>query len=73
MSCYFRHMKDVMEEVGIEITPDNKKEIDVILHGIVDVEYKNCSPAWKKIKEMVKGDPAEREKFVEKLKEVLEG
>ena len=72
MSCYFRHMKDVMEEVGIEITPHNKKEIDRILHGIVDVEYKNCSPAWKKIKEMVKGDPVERELFVQKLKAAIE-
>ena len=72
MSCYFRHMKDVMDEVGVEITPDNKKDIDRILHGIVDVEYKNCSPAWKKIKEMVKGDPAERERFVEKLKAVID-
>ena len=49
MSCYFRHMKDVLDEVGVEITPDNKKEIDAILHRIVDVEYKNCSTAWKKI------------------------
>ena len=73
MSCYFRHMKDVLDEVGVEITPANKKEIDAILHGIVDVEYKNCSPAWKKIKEMVKGDPADRERFVEKLKAALQG
>ncbi|MGD8353933.1 MAG: hypothetical protein PVJ01_07170 [Pseudomonadota bacterium] len=68
MSCYFRHMKDILDEVGVEITPANKKEIDAIIHQIVDVKYKNCSPAWKKIKEMVKGDPAKRELFVEKLK-----
>ncbi|UCF89008.1 MAG: hypothetical protein JSV70_01805 [bacterium] len=73
MSCYFRHMKDVLDEVGVEITPGNKKEIDRILHGIAGVEYKNCSPAWKKIKEMVKGDPADREQFVEKLKAALQG
>ena len=73
MSCYFRHMKDVLDEVGVEITPANKKEIDAILHGIVDVEYKNCSAAWKKIKEMVKGDPADQELFVDKLKTALEG
>jgi hypothetical protein len=64
-------MKDVLEEVGVEITPENKKEIDAILHGIVGVDYKNCSPAWKKIKEMVKGDPAERERFVVKLRSAV--
>lgn len=71
MSCYFRHMKDVLDEVGVTVTTENKKEIDRILHGIVDVDYKNCSPAWKKIKEMVKGNEAEREKFIGKLKKAL--
>jgi hypothetical protein len=66
-------MKDVLDEVGVTVTPGNKKEIDRILHGIVDVDYKNCSPAWKKIKEMVKGDLAGRERFVEKLKTALQG
>jgi hypothetical protein len=65
-------MKDVLDEVGVEITPENKKEIDRILHGIAGVEYKNCSPAWKKIKEMVKGDPADRERFIKELKSAVE-
>lgn len=73
MSCYFRHMKDILDEVDVEIIPENKKEIDRILHGIVDVEYKNCSAAWKKIKEMVKGDPADRERFVRKLSAAVKG
>ena len=73
MSCYFRHMKDVLDEVGVEITPANKKEIDRILHGIAGVDYKNCSPAWKEIKGMVKGDPADRALFVRKLKAALKG
>lgn len=73
MSCYFRHIKDIIQEVGIEITPENRKEIDRILHGIVGVEYKNCSSAWRRIKEMVKGEPSKRERFVEKLKEALSG
>lgn len=25
MSCYFRHMKDVLKEAGIEVTRENKK------------------------------------------------
>ena len=67
MSCYFRHMKDVLDEVGVEVTPKNKKEVDRIIHELVAVEYKNCSPAWAAIKERIKGDPAAREEFVRKL------
>lgn len=71
MSCYFRHIKDVMEEVGVEITPANKKEVDRVLHGIAGVPYKDCSSAWKQIREMVKGDPGKREEFVMRLRSAL--
>jgi len=71
MSCYFRHMKDVMEEAGIEITPENKKEIDRIIHELVEVEYKTCSPTWKGVKERIRGDEASRSHFVTRLKEKL--
>ena len=73
MSCYFRHMKDILEEVGVEVTKENKKETDRIIHGIVDVEYKNCSPAWKAVKEYIKGDNKARTQFVKRVKKELKG
>jgi uncharacterized protein YeaO (DUF488 family) len=69
MSCYFRHMKEVFEEAGVKITKENKKEIDRILHSLVDVEYKNCSPTWKAIKEQIKGDDKAWNRFVKRLKD----
>ena len=42
MSCYFRHMKDIFEEAGINVTESNKKEVDKAIHKIVNVSYKNC-------------------------------
>lgn len=71
MSCYFRHMKDILDECGIEVTKDNKKEIDRILHGLVNVEYKNCSPAWKLIKEHIKTNENARNAFIKKLRKEL--
>ncbi|MFC1823560.1 hypothetical protein ACFL9T_12690 [Thermodesulfobacteriota bacterium] len=72
MSCYFRHMKDVLEEAGVEVTKDNKKEIDRIIHRLVEVEYKNCSPTWKSVKEHIKGDEKTRNLFVKSLKKELQ-
>ena len=43
-------MKLVFEQIGIEVTPENKKEIDKKIHSFVGVEYKNCSATWKAIK-----------------------
>ena len=68
MSCYFRHMKEVFEEAGVEITKENKKEIDRLLHGLMDVEYKACPATWKAIKDQIKGDDKAKKRFVEKLK-----
>jgi hypothetical protein len=67
MSCYFRHMKDIFEEAGIEITPDNKKELDRIIHGIMEVGYKDCSPTWSAIKERIMSDEKAKKKFVNEL------
>jgi ribosomal protein L17 len=64
-------MKDVLEEAGIEITKDNKKEIDRIIHGLVDVAYKDCSPTWKKVKEHIKTDEAARNQFIKDLKKQI--
>ena len=71
MSCYFRHMKDVLEEAGIEVTRDNKKNIDRVIHDLVDIEYKNCSPAWKAVKEHIKKDEEARKRFIKRLKAKL--
>jgi len=61
-------MKDVLAEAGIEVTTENKKEIDRIIHEMVDVDYKNCSPTWKGVKEHIKQDEKARNRFIEILK-----
>lgn len=68
MSCYFRHLEDIFEETGIEVTKDNKKEIDRVIHGLVNVPYKNCPPTWKAVKEQIRGDTRARKQFAERLK-----
>ena len=69
MSCYIRHMQEVLEKAGIEVTKENRKNIDIAIHKIVDLKYKNCPDAWKKIKEIFKGiDEAKKNDFIIKLR-----
>ena len=42
MSCYLRHLKDILSEAGIEVTAANRKEIDRAFHQITGVPYKEC-------------------------------
>ena len=71
MSCYFRHMKDILDEAGIEVTKENKKEVDEIIHRLVNEDYKNCSPTWKAVKEKIKGDEKVRGQFITQLKKAF--
>ena len=67
MTCYFRHkqMKEIFEKAGVEITKENRKQIDRVIHSIVGVDYKNCSATWKAVKLKLSDND---EMFIDKLK-----
>ena len=50
MTCYFRHLKEIFDKAGIEVTKENKKELDRAIHAHRGVEYKDCSSTWKAVK-----------------------
>jgi len=67
MSCYLRHIKDILGEAGIEVTPANRKQVDRLLHEIAGVPYKDCPQTWKRLKQ-VTGDEQKRQEFISHLK-----
>lgn len=69
MSCYFRHIPELLKEAGLTVTPANKKLVDQLIHRLVQVEYKNCPGAWKRVKAH-RDDPALRKKLVAALKKM---
>ena len=42
MPCYFRRIKSVLAEAGIEATPASKRQIDQAIHRLMGVDYKDC-------------------------------
>lgn len=68
MTCYFRHLEAVFEKAGINVTKDNKREIDKVIHSIVGIEYKNCSAIWKEVKKRLGED---EKSFISTLREAL--
>ena len=68
MTCYFRHIQDVFKKAGIEVSTENKREIDRVIHAVVGAEYKNCPATWSEVKKRI----AENEEgFVSELKKAL--
>lgn len=52
----------------VEVTQENRKEIDGIIHRIVRAKYKNCPVAWAQVKKRIAEDEAG---FVFELKQAL--
>jgi len=61
-------MNSIFEQLGIEVTPENKREVDQKIHNLVGVEYKNCSATWKVIKDRMASDEKE---FLADLRKAL--
>ena len=66
MTCYFRHLKEVFSKADVEVTSENKREIDKVIHGLVGVEYKQCPDVWREIKKRLAQDEAG---FISSLKQ----
>jgi hypothetical protein len=71
MSCYFRHIEDILQAAGITVTKENRKQVDEAVHQAVGVAYKNCPVTWKKIKEDIKGDSQKRQVLIEQLRRAV--
>lgn len=68
MTCYFRHISHIFEELGIDVTKEKKRGIDMAIHEMVGVDYKNCSAAWKEVKKRLAED---EERFIASLSDAL--
>jgi hypothetical protein len=66
MSCYLRHMEDVLREAGIELTRSNRKTVDAIVKGLSG--QKSCSSAWKEVKSAL-ADPRRRQGLIGNLRQ----
>jgi len=71
MSCYFRHLNELFDKAGIEVTPANKKQVDQAIHHLVHVHYKECPQVWKKLKQEILTNQAKRQDFMDKLRAVM--
>ncbi len=71
MSCYFRHLRDIFDEAGIEVNSGNRRQIDQAVHQMVGTEYKDCSGTWKKVKQQITASEQSRQDFLAKLRETV--
>jgi len=56
MTCYFGHLEAIFGKAGIEVTKENKKRIDRVIHAVVGVDYPNCPQTWRGFKRRISED-----------------
>jgi len=61
-------MKEMFAELGVEVTPENRKEIDRRIHSLLGVQYKDCPTTWKHVKARLADN---REAFINELRTQL--
>ncbi|HXZ23483.1 MAG TPA: hypothetical protein VEH08_01980 [Methanomassiliicoccales archaeon] len=66
MSCYLRHLDEVLNLAGIEVNKENRRKVDEAVHRVAGVKYKSCESAWKQIKRMMAED---RELLADRIRE----
>ncbi len=71
MSCYFRHLKNIFAEVGINVIPGNRKQIDQAIHQLVGTSYKDCPGTWRKLKQEIMADERKRQEFIIRLRNAV--
>jgi len=56
VTCYFRHLQKVFSKAGIVVTDENKRELDITIHSVAGVPYKDCSAVWREVKKRLVDD-----------------
>jgi hypothetical protein len=52
MSCYTRHLDEVLDMLGWEHSEANKKRLDREIRTAFSMEEKPCNEVWTRIKEI---------------------
>ena len=68
MSCYTRHLEGLFQEVGIEDTKANRKDIDSHIRATLGMKEKHCPTVWKEVKTRL-NDVERRKDLVASLRE----
>ena len=54
MSCYLRHLDDVVAATGLKLGPENRKEVDRTVKELLGLP--ECPDAWREVKKRLADD-----------------
>jgi len=68
MTCYVKHLSEIMRRAGAENTYENKQLLDGIVREVLSMERNDCPEVWAKVKSiMFSGNAEEKKQFADKV------
>jgi hypothetical protein len=68
MTCYVKHLGEIMRRAGAENTYENKQMLDSIVRQVLVMERNDCPDVWKRVKSiMFSGNDGEKKEFEDKV------
>jgi predicted Fe-Mo cluster-binding NifX family protein len=64
-------LNSIFNEAGIKVTSANRRQVDQAIHQIVEIDYKDCPAAWKKLKQDLIRDEKKRREFIQELRSAI--
>lgn len=56
MSCYLRHLTKPLEQAGIILNKENRKQADQLVRAWAGQEGVQCNHAWRQVKVKISAD-----------------
>lgn len=66
MSCYLRHVSDLIADACIELTKENREAVDHAIRRAIGKSDCHCPEVWKEVKAWLAAD--RRQELVDGLK-----
>jgi len=72
MTCYVKHISEIMRRAGAENTYENKKILDSVVREVLGMQRADCPEVWKAVKAtMFGGSPEKKKAFEEKVVRIM--
>ena len=70
MSCYIRHLNEIMDRLSLENTKEGCKILDQKIRQILSMEDASCPNVWERIKPILLNED-KKEELIIQLKKIL--
>ncbi len=72
MTCYVKHLSEIMRRAGAENTYENKQLLDKIVREVLSMERNDCPDVWKSVKAiMFSGNEKHKMLFEDRVVEIF--